>query len=388
LAATFISVAATAGQDRPLADIYKAGRVRLIEEVRVADAALPPDALFQNPRGLAVDAQGLVYVADYDANHIKVFSSEGKFIQTIGRQGDGPGEFHGPDFVEIGGGRIYVWEAMNRRISILDSEGRSLGTAAFSPGAFGVFIRMRVLPDSRLVAYYERGLVEGAESCIPDSQERVVELLSAEAKPVRILYEKKVRASRLAWNADYKAYVRVPFPYHPAIAMEVLPSGAVVAGMNDKYEFEILDPDKGSQRAFSRPWTPVRITGEDKQKHFSGFKMVVFIDNVKTVLPKAPDHILKNTEFPKAFPAYRGFIGDGERNILVQLYTESRAFNVFDVFDPQTGFIARITVEGAPLDANFTVSPSNRFSGATLWRIERDKDEFPSLVKYRLVAAQ
>jgi hypothetical protein len=358
--------AAAAAQDRPLADIYKSGRVRLIEEVRVADAALPADALFQNPRGLAVDTQGLVYVADYDANHIKVFSSDGKFIKTIGRQGEGPGEFQGPEFIEIGGGRIYVWEAMNRRISILDSEGRSLGTTPFSPGAFGVFIKMRALPDGRLVAYYERGLVEGAQSRIPDSQERVVELLSAEAKPIRILYEKNVRASRLAWNADYEAYVRVPFPYHPGIVMDVVPSGEVAAGMNDKYEFEILDPDKGRQRTFSRPWTPVKVVDEDKQKHFSQFKMVVFKDNVKTVLPKAPDHILKNTEFPKTFPAYRSLITDSEGNILVQLYTESREFNVFDVFDPRTGFIARITFEGAPLDSSFAVSASHRFSGSTL----------------------
>lgn len=51
LAATLVSVSATAGQDRPLAEIYKTRRVRLIEEVRVADAALPADALFQNPTG-------------------------------------------------------------------------------------------------------------------------------------------------------------------------------------------------------------------------------------------------------------------------------------------------------------------------------------------------
>jgi len=61
---------------------------------------------------------------------------------------------------------------------------------------------------------------------------------------------------------------------------------------------------------------------------------------------------------------------------------------LFGLNDPQTGFIARITVEGSPLDSSFTVSASHRFSGATLWRIERDKDEYPSLVKYRLAAAQ
>ncbi len=78
----------------------------------------------------------------------------------------------------------------------------------------------------------------------------------------------------------------------------------------------------------------------------------------------------------------------GEGNIWAQVHVESRASNVFDVFDARTGFLARITVEGASLDQNFAGSSTNRFTGATLWRIERDKDEYASLVKYRLAAAR
>jgi hypothetical protein len=371
-----------------LAEIYQTGLVRLIEEVRVADAALPQDALFQNPRGLAVDSQGRVYIADHGANHIKVFGADGRFMKTIGREGEGPGEFLGPEFVEIGAGRIYVWESMSRRISVLDAEGKYLASASFTPGSFGIFIRMRVLPDGRLAALYERGLPEGAQSRIPDSQEQVVEILSAEAKPVRVIYEKKVRSSQLAWNAEYKAYVRVPFPYHPGVVMDVLPSGAVAAGMNDKYELEILDPDKGRLRSFAQSWTPIKIVDRDKQDHFSRFRMVVYQGDVKTVLPKAPDHIVKNTEFPKFFPPYSNIITDGEGNIWAQVHVESRASDVFDVFDPRSGLLARITVEGAPLGRDFAGSVSSRFVGAALWRIERDKDEYASLVKYRLAAAR
>jgi hypothetical protein len=67
------------------ADLFKSGRVRLVQEVRVTDENLPENAPFQNPRGLAVDAQGLVYVADLDAGHIKVFGPDGKFRALLGR---------------------------------------------------------------------------------------------------------------------------------------------------------------------------------------------------------------------------------------------------------------------------------------------------------------
>lgn len=387
LSATIFVSAATA-QVRPLADVYKTGRVKLVEEVRVSDKAFPADIVFQNPRGVAVDAKGLVYVADADAHHLKVFGADGKFLRTIGRKGQGPGEFQGPEFVEIGGGRIYIWESMNRRISALDAEGKFIASTPFNPGAFGVFIRMRALPDGRLVAYYERGLAEGSTTRVPDSQDRVVELLSAEAKLIRTLYERKVRSSRLAWVAELSRYVRVPFPYHPGVAMDVTPAGLVAVGLNDKNGFEVLDPDQGRLAAFSRPYQPVRLTEKDKQEHFGRFRMTVFKDNIKTILPKPPEYIVKDTEFPDVLPAFRGLIADGEGCIWVHVYVESRATNVFDVFDLKNGFLARITVEGASVGHDFASSLSNRFAGGALWMIERDEDGYASLVKYRLTAAR
>jgi len=383
-----IFVSAATAQIRPLADVYKTGRVKLIEEVRVSDKAFPAGIVFQNPRGVAADAKGRVYVADADAHHLKVFGANGKFLRTIGRKGQGPGEFQGPEFVEIGGGRIYVWESMNRRISAFDAEGKFITSTPFNPGAFGVFIRMRALPDGRLVVYYERGFAEGSMTRVPDSQDRVVELLSAEAKLIRTLYERKVRSSRLAWVAELSRYVRVPFPYHPAVAMEVTPAGLVAVGLSDKNGFEVLDPDQGRLAAFSRPYQPVRLTEKDKQDHFGRFRMTVFKDNIKTVLPKPPEYIVKDTEFPDVLPAFRGLIADGEGSLWVHVYVESRATNVFDVFDLKNGFLARITVEGASVGHDFANSLSNRFAGGALWMIERDEDGYASLVKYHLTAAR
>jgi hypothetical protein len=362
--------------------------VKLVEEIRVSDEALPADAGFGNPRGIAFDSRGRIYVADGDANHLKVFGPDGKFIRTIGRKGQGPGEFNGPEFVEIGGGRIFVWESMNRRISIFDAEGKFLVSAPFFPGSFGVFIRMRALPDGRLIVHYERGLAAGAEERPPDRQDQVIELLSADAKPLRTLLEKKVRKSRLLWNTEYKANVRVPFPYHPTLNMEVTPAGIMAVGYGEKYELEIHNPDKGRSAAFVRPYSPIPLSEKDKQDHFGQFRMTVFKDGMKTLVPKAPDVILKNTEFPEELPPYRALIADGEGRFLAQVYVESRAANVFDVFDPKDGFVACITVDGAVLDHSFSASFSNRFSGQALWRIERDEEGYASLVKYRLTPAR
>lgn len=51
--------------------------------------------------GLDVNADGHFFVVDSVANHIVEFDKNGKFVQLIGRQGEGPGEFTGLKHLSI-----------------------------------------------------------------------------------------------------------------------------------------------------------------------------------------------------------------------------------------------------------------------------------------------
>jgi len=51
--------------------------------------------------GLDVDGSGRVYVLDRQAQNLRVFSPDEAHLQTIGRGGQGPGEFQTPDCVRI-----------------------------------------------------------------------------------------------------------------------------------------------------------------------------------------------------------------------------------------------------------------------------------------------
>ena len=45
------------------------------------------------PSGIAVDSSNVVYVVDHGNHRVSVFTSEGQFIKSFGREGEGPGEF-------------------------------------------------------------------------------------------------------------------------------------------------------------------------------------------------------------------------------------------------------------------------------------------------------
>jgi len=82
------------------------------------------DGRFNRPTGIAVDAEGNVYVADY-CDRIQKFDSTGAFLLQWGSSGSGDGEFYQPDNIALDAdGKVYVVDYY--RIQVFDSNGTFL----------------------------------------------------------------------------------------------------------------------------------------------------------------------------------------------------------------------------------------------------------------------
>ncbi len=72
---------------------------------------------------LDVDGDGNIYVLDRGSFRIQKFDKEGGYVQTIGREGQGPGEFDNPNFITLDEkGFIYVKDGA--RAHIFDRSGQ------------------------------------------------------------------------------------------------------------------------------------------------------------------------------------------------------------------------------------------------------------------------
>ena len=88
----------------------------------VLRATVTANLMFQSDA--AVDSSNNVYVADQDNNRIQKFDSSGKFITKWGSYGNGDGQFHNPDGIEVdSSGNVYVSDTDNNRIQKFDSNG-------------------------------------------------------------------------------------------------------------------------------------------------------------------------------------------------------------------------------------------------------------------------
>ncbi len=112
---------AVRGDDVYVADTWN-GRIEQFSASGEWKARSPGD--FYGPRGVAVSADGKVWVADTGNHRVVAFEKNLSSPRYFGKSGTGPGEFSSPIGIAIGpGGSVYVADTGNKRIQILDSEG-------------------------------------------------------------------------------------------------------------------------------------------------------------------------------------------------------------------------------------------------------------------------
>ena len=107
---------------------------------------------FSEPRGLAVDGRGMLYVADTKNSRIQVFGLEGEFLREFGSPGKGDGQLNEPCGLAVeSAGELWVADTWNHRIVRFAPDGRFLAAfgdpdrALFGPRAvlasrFGIYV--------------------------------------------------------------------------------------------------------------------------------------------------------------------------------------------------------------------------------------------------------
>lgn len=95
--------------------------VRKIGDIDTEDENLA----FHYPSDVAVDAQGSIYVLDSGNTRVQKFDPDGRYLATIGRKGQGPGEFILPGALDFDkDGNLVVSDTVQARLHVIIDGGR------------------------------------------------------------------------------------------------------------------------------------------------------------------------------------------------------------------------------------------------------------------------
>ena len=378
-----VSVFTEEQKDISFADIYASGSLRLTPELILVETVMPKDTYFESVADMVFDQEGNLYVLDYKAVNIKKFDSSGRFIELIGRKGQGPGEFNTPLLLTIAGERLFVWDASTRKIMAFSLDGKYVKSIEIPRSrtethmVFPAPRKMRTLPNGDIVIQVEKRYY--GEEVIP--QDCSLEIYTNDLKHKKTIYSQAVWREKIM---RIGGYIDIPMPFSPLVYWDVAPDGKIIIGFSNEYKLGIYDIDQGKVTTFSHTHNPVKVTNQDKKAFFNAQKYIMSVGSGNQVADM-PDRLKKHVEFPDFKPAFFKILVDSKGNILVFSHSSEKKSlentQYCDVFDAEGKFLKRIQISADTLltDKHKTILKNN-----FLWTTLEDEDGLIKVVKYRL----
>jgi hypothetical protein len=233
---------------------------------------------FSSIRSIAVDSKNSLYVLDSRAANIKVFDANGNLRGTIGKKGQGPGEFFLPADMEINAkDEIIVYDIGNHRISVFNSDGKTLRelSTAKCPRLFSLRALAGPLFVGNVVYY--------------TGDSRVTELL---------VFDEHMETKASLAKQESKVNNKGTDIYVPEISYAVIRDSQVLWGNWLDNKVFLSDPQGNIKKTIPLEFRQKEITDSDKQRVTERF-----------FEGKKPDTELI---FPKYFPYYSNFLVAGD----------------------------------------------------------------------------
>ncbi|MCX6563860.1 MAG: 6-bladed beta-propeller [Candidatus Aminicenantes bacterium] len=111
-------------------DSGEKAKIRLVQDIQIGKLDGQEEFLFVYISDVAVNGNGDIYVADRRLNEVRKFDKEGRYLLTIGRKGQGPGEFQSIRTLSVNKlNDLFVFDNMLGRISIFTEKGEHKETS-------------------------------------------------------------------------------------------------------------------------------------------------------------------------------------------------------------------------------------------------------------------
>jgi hypothetical protein len=302
--------------ENPKEPLYKTPVLELTEDLSLGGPDAQGEYTFSQIRHFAVDDAGSIYVLDYKDAHIKVFDASGKYLRTIGRKGQGPGEIEAPRSVSINrdAGELAVIQT-SRRMSFFKLDGTFLRHLSFKEiwALYGGV-------DSQGRIYITEGIIDEKD---PRYE---VKMLGPDG-------------SLLAKLAQSPAPVRADggLTAFAAIGWFVVDrEDRLIYGYPLTYEIQYFGPAGPKPlRKVTREYDPVAVTEAEKR-------------DWEKQIGRGPGQTI---DYPKYHSAYDRFFASDDGHLFVRTWERTKdGKSVHDIFDAEGRFIGRVPLKPLGLE--------------------------------------
>jgi hypothetical protein len=309
-------------------------RIVFKEELTIGEVEGEENYMFGSGISFNTDDAGNFYVADSDSHRIQKYDPEGKYLLTIGREGQGPGEFRWLSIPRFDtDNNIYITDWPNRRISFFDKNGQYLRQIRMQERYQNIYINSKGL----IIAYKWQMAREGnvqkqtfLYGLFDDKFNLAVELFKDEiVTPMPTGMDASSIAESLA-----KSYSSLAF--RPQARITLADNDFIYFGYPEKYDISVYSPEGKLVRKINRDYESIPVGEKDK---------INFVKMLKESLPPSfPEDIKKrvfqNIKYRKYKPAFQTFtlMENGWLAVIVDSVEDE--YTLIDIFDREGKYIA------------------------------------------------
>jgi len=288
-----------------------------------------------------VDEDGNIFVTDWDRKRIQKYGPDGKYLLTIGREGQGPGEFKNvwePEFDKDG--NLYVVDISQKRISFFSGDGRYIRQIGFPQ----TNVSSSLYFDSR--GHFLMAVDEIKEEGQDGSRwETIVGLYDDKFQPMEVFHrenhEMKAPGGREEDSiAQSLAASMSDMAFKPTPRYLLAPNDEIFFGFTNTYEVKVYSPEGKLARIIRKDYDPAHVTAKDKEQ-FENFQRAEFLRFLPAQAENAKKKALKLIRYPKYKPAYQDFTIADNGWLFVIVDSQGSEATVLDVFDAEGHYIAR-----------------------------------------------
>jgi hypothetical protein len=286
------------------------------------------------------DDEGNFYITDWDRRRIQKYNPEGKFLLTIGKQGQGPGEFGNLSIARFDSrNRIYVTDISNQRIHFFDPSGNFLEQIKIPDAFENLYINSQgkyVCSHTREAASEYGGMAFKLEWGIFDSQFKLISEFTSQVK------DQKPPEGRDATSiAKFMGGLLSDMAFKPQPYYVVSDNDLVYFGIPEKYVIDVYSPEGKKLRSIERDYDPIEITKKDKGQ----FEKTVGEGFLRRDSEENKKEAYKFIKYPKYKPAYSSFalMENGWLAVVVE-YIQAE-YTLFDLFDQDGIYIGHFKAE-------------------------------------------
>lgn len=335
---------------------------RLTEAMRIgAVDGDGPDA-FGQINGLDVDRRGRLYVLERQAQEVRVFEPDGRYLRTMGRKGGGPGELAGANGLALDGeGRVWINDPANRRYTVYDTAGAFVTSYRREGRGFGYGWGGGVTLDGDLWDHWSvlDGALQRTALFRFDSSDAYRDTLRLPVfEPPSYTLERGSSTDRMR--------MLFPVPFAAQEQWRLDPRGFVWWNRSDEYRILQLALTGDTVRIVERQYDRLPVTADDRNRALGRLREAFSGAN-------AP---LDESRVPDFKPALLGFVVDDRG----YLWTVPLGAVDFDVFDPEGRYLGVVTSSMR----SWHLAPLPIVRGTAMYYVVTDDLDVPHVVRARI----